>query len=303
MKNPIYLLIALVALACSPSKSQNQKEEKSATPAFDPDFNAYWYAGEAEISSYNLRQSRYGEIHEGTAVLVFVTEPFSSSKQVKLDNWEDKSEDNVSVLKLNLTKKFITGIYPYSMMMSTFTPVAADEYPSPFKVTTSSQEWCGHTFMQINEQKNSFKVRGFSYFESEGDIDQTFEKVLLEDELWSRIRLNSNDLPEGAMDILPSTFYLRLKHKSVQPQKATLSLISVESSRFEEEPHQKYTIEYEDRSIIIYFEEGFPNEILGWEEIYDGLTTTASRIKTIKSPYWQKNHKADSVLRKELGLK
>ncbi|MEM6807488.1 MAG: septum formation inhibitor Maf, partial [Bacteroidota bacterium] len=50
------------------------------------DFQAYWYKGEAEISSYKLEQARYGEIHEGHSVLVYVTEDFSKSKQVKLDN-------------------------------------------------------------------------------------------------------------------------------------------------------------------------------------------------------------------------
>jgi len=35
-------------------------------------FGDYWYTGEAELTSYELKQSRYGEIHEGHAVLIFV---------------------------------------------------------------------------------------------------------------------------------------------------------------------------------------------------------------------------------------
>ena len=49
------------------------------------DFVQYWYGGKAELNSYDLKQSRYGQIRNGEAVMVFVTEDFSKSKQVKLD--------------------------------------------------------------------------------------------------------------------------------------------------------------------------------------------------------------------------
>ena len=81
---------------------------------------AYWYNNEAEISSYALSQARYGEVHKGKAVLVYVTEPFSPDKNTKADA---PSDGNISVLKLNFMKKFNTGIYPYSMMTSIFFPL------------------------------------------------------------------------------------------------------------------------------------------------------------------------------------
>jgi len=66
------------------------------------DFSKYWYQGKAEITSYELEQARYGEIHKGSAVLVFVTEDFSKNKQVKLDNPSANPKDAIPVLKLNL---------------------------------------------------------------------------------------------------------------------------------------------------------------------------------------------------------
>jgi hypothetical protein len=299
------LCVLFVFTACTPSQSQNEKAERL------PDFNGYWYAGEAEISSYELSQARYGEIHKGEAVMVFVTEPFSKSKQVKLDNWRDQSDDNVSVMKLNLTKKFLTGIYPYSMMMSTFTPVSGDKYPDPIKVTTSSQEWCGHTFMQLNLEDNNYRLRGFSYFESEGDVDINVPNVILEDELWTRVRLNPESLPVGKVELLPSTFYLRLRHQEAKPALANTLFSEMITSNFSSSPHSKYEIRYADRSrsLSIYFESTFPHTILGWEETYlsgfgkpEKLTTTAKRINTIKSAYWGKNSNKDRVIRKELGL-
>lgn len=296
-----FFLISLIA--CAPSNSQELADEKPK------DFNGYWYAGEAEITSFKLEQARYGEIHSGESVLVFVTEPFSKSKQVKLDNWRDESSDNVSVMKLNMTKKFLTGIYPYSMMMSTFTPVSVDKYPDLFKVTTSSQEWCGHTWMQMNLEGENYGLKGFSYFESEGDMDMAVPNAILEDELWSRIRLNPASLPVGEIDLFPSTFYLRLRHRPAEVKTASVQLVPIQSSEFDNKPHKKYEISYDDRSLSIYFEPEFPHTILGWEETYlsgfgnpEMLTTKAKRINTVKSAYWGKNTNKDRELRKELGL-
>ncbi len=304
MKPLIYTSLLLVLVACSSSQSQDIELPQTG------DFNSYWYAGEAEITSYELEQARYGEIHSGEAVLVFVTEPFSKSKQVKLDDWRNETADNVSVLKLNMTKKFLTGIYPYSMMMSTFKPVSTDAYPNPFKITTSSQEWCGHTFTQLNLQEDNFRMKAFSYFESEGDVDIEVPKVILEDELWTTLRLNPSQLPTGEIQILPGTFYLRLRHQEAKPQTVNARLEAVERSDYADEVHQQYQLEYPNRKVTIYFESVFPYEILGWEETYmsgfgkpEELTTKARRIKVIKSPYWSKNSNADRELRKQLGLR
>lgn len=303
MKHIAYTTAILVLMACTTTQSQNLMQPSPQ------DFNSYWYAGEAEITSYELKQARYGEIHEGEAVLVFVTEPFSRSKQVKLDDWRNETPDNVSVLKLNMTKKFLTGIYPYSMMSSIFKPVSYDKHPNLLKVTTSSQEWCGHTFMQLNLREDDYRLRGFSYFESEGDVDVAVPNALLEDEIWTQIRLNPGGLPTGKIKILPGTFYLRLRHQESKPQDAKATLEDVSSSDFSESGHKKYSIAYSNRTLAIYFESSFPYTILGWEESHmsgfgkpQQLTTTAKRINTIKSPYWSKNGNADREIRKELGL-
>ena len=37
------------------------------------DFYSHWGDGRAEISSYHINQSRYGELRDGYGVLIFVT--------------------------------------------------------------------------------------------------------------------------------------------------------------------------------------------------------------------------------------
>jgi len=251
------------------------------------------------LSSYELKQSRYGEIRDGEVVLVFVTEPFSKSKHVKLDNPKAAGKDKVSVMKLNNVRKFNTGIYDYTIMTSTFTPISLNEHPHTLKSTTSVQEWCGLTYTQLNLEDNKYNLKQFSYFESEGDEEKKINVALLEDELLSRIRINNGQLPEGEIDLIPSTIHSRLSHQGMNPAKANISKSATEDLI-------SYEIKYltQDRKITIEVEGKFPYKILAWtEDNGKGLVTTAKLKKSINAPYWSQNSVADEALRKELLLK
>ena len=290
-------LFVFVILGCGNNIS---KENSNEVPP-SKEFNKYWYSGEAEITSYKLEQARYGEIHTGESVLIYVTEPFSKEKQVKADN---PSEDDYSVLKLNYTKKFNTGVYPYSMMISSFLSVNSPDKHA-LKITTSAQEWCGHAFMQLNNKNGKYEVNSYSYFESEGDQNMEIKENVLEDEIWSKIRLNPNLLPTGTVEMIPSSFYIRLMHKPLKSYKAEVSI--------EEEANVNvYKIYYPelDREIKINYTNIFPYTIEGWEETYTSgwgsnakkLTTKATKLASIKSAYWDKHSVEDVELRKELKL-
>ena len=73
--------------ACNGSSTRNIVKDTSAAAEGNSPFGGelpdYWYRGEAEITTYDLRQARYGELREGTAVLIQVSEPFLAEKQVK----------------------------------------------------------------------------------------------------------------------------------------------------------------------------------------------------------------------------
>lgn len=285
---------------CSNLSSQDLNESKEMAAVSATDMTAYWYAGEAELSSYSLKQARYGELHEGHAVLVFVTEPFDKKALVKP---ERGSANETSVLKLNFTKKFNTGIYPYSMMTSTFYPFRKGEHS--LKVSSSSQEWCGHTFMEFrNNGKFEASIR--SYFEGESKELTSMDQALLEDDVWTKIRLTPDALPMGELEMYPSFMYLRMAHQDLKPYKCIASID--EGGEME----QVYTLEYPSlgRSLSIRFEAQFPYRILGWEESYASgwgvdrkeLTTIATLRKSIKSDYWNQNKVADSKMRTLLEL-
>ncbi len=277
------------------SDSEIVEQEVIEKYKISTEFKKYWYAGEAEISSYKLEQARYGEIREGTAVLVYVTENFLRDAQVKADYQNAK---NIPILKLNATKKFNTGVYPYSIMQSTFYPVSNNKHA--IKVSSSMQEWCGHVYTQLNN-RDQFEIMSHSYFEGEADKDFKLDKTILENELWSKLRINPKSLPIGDLKIIPSFEFTRLKHKNIKAYKASATLTE-----------NTYSINYPElsRSLLIEFNPNFPHDILSWEETFKSgfgsnakvLTTKATKLKTIKSPYWQKNSNKDEILRETLQL-
>lgn len=291
----------LFATGCVPIEQEHaQGGQEISTISFDE----YWYQGKAEINSYALKQARYGEIHDGNAVLVFVTEPFDKVRQVKVDN--SGNSNTQSVLKLNSLKKFPTGIYDYSIMNSVFSPIAKEGYQASLKITMSSQDWCGQSFMQINRQGNEVTSRLYSYFGSEGDEVNTFQAKYFEDDLWNQIRIDPSALPTGTVNIVPGTAYCRLVHRTLQAVEAQCELISAENGI------NTYVIEYpaESRTLKIFFSNSFPHTIEGWEDQYSSgwgpnakqLTTTAKLMKRELSDYWNHNQNSDLEMRKALGL-
>ena len=265
------------------------------SPSKHPKFNSYWYQGTAEITAYKLTQARYGELHEGIAVNIFVTEDFLPKKQVKAAY---KDEKNTPVLKLNSTKKFTTGIYPYSLMTSTFSPINTNN--QAIKISFSAQEWCGNTFAQLNNKEN-FKIDFHSYFESDADRMFALKKAVLENELWNQLRISPDNLPTGNLEIIPSFEFLALDHKEIKAYSAKASLIT-------KGKYKVYALVYPalKRTLKIKIRNEFPFVIESWEETVTKrgkkFKTKAEKIKTIQTAYWSKNGVTDVEERKALGI-
>lgn len=284
----------LLMSSCTDAKETNTQ---------DAYFKDYWYRGKAELTRFELEQERYGEIRKGDAVLIFVTEDFFEDKHVKHEFGE--GDNTVSVLKLNFTRNFTTGIYPYSIMTSTFTPVSAKESPLTLKTSTTVQEWCGHTFQQLNLNGGGYDAQIRSYFQREGDEDIHIKAKYLEDEIWTKIRINPAMLPVGEIKIVPGSQFIRLSHKELKSYKAEASLDETGETAV-------YSLEYKDieRKLTIKFQNEPPYKILGWEEtspsVFDKeskpLVTKAVSTHSIMLDYWKKNRLEDGLYRKLLGL-
>ncbi|WP_297335574.1 hypothetical protein [Algoriphagus sp.] len=287
----VWICLVLTLFSCGPQGRDGINEEE---------FAGYWYKGLAEINVFDLTQVRYGQERNGNAVMIFVTEDFSRRKQVKLDNPSQAGSDARKVMKLNMTRDFVTGVYPYHTMLSVFTPVN-DEVNS-FKLTASVTEWCGQAFTQMNWRNSGYQVQLFSYFESEGDQELKID-AKPEDELFNLIRLNPDLIPTGDVQLIPSLVYQRFSHIPLKAERAKISI----EQRSDNIRELRVNYPSLKRILTVRFKQFFPYEILSWEEVQtkpngDKEITKAVRKKLELLDYWEKNDSVFEPLRKDLGF-
>ncbi|PHL00256.1 septum formation inhibitor Maf [Neolewinella marina] len=288
--------------ACNSPRGSEDPAPASAPSVFSGELSDYWYQGEAELNVYDLEQARYGELREGQAVLIQVTEPFLAGRQVKDEGHNTEAGGSTTVLKTNLIRRFVTGIYDYSVMTSVFTPTDGQAFPRTLKVTTSSQDWCGQSYTQLNHTGGeAWRMELRSYFEREGDQTESLAADFLEDEVFNRIRIGG-ELPEGRFSVIPATGYLLMTHQpyTASPAEAT--------NTAQGDSLRTYTLAFSElkRTLEVTYEAAPPYTIRGWKETYPSgdqlLTTTATLSSQRTEPYWSQNANANLPLRAELGL-
>lgn len=292
-----FFILCILCTSCKESEENlipavSSSNDNSNTRNLSQDFKDYWFSGKAELTSYHLSQERYGELRDGTAMTIFVTENFLPAEQVKANN---SSETSVPVLKLNQTKNYLTGIYPYSVMTSTFSPLSTQSHA--VKVSHSMQEWCGHVYAQLNHRKK-YDVEVHSYFEGEADQRFSLDETWLESEIWNLIRISPEQLPTGEITMIPSFEYSRMSHQKLKAAEVSAHLMKGDSMT-------SYTLTYPNlkRELRIYFQSDFPYEIERWEETHsNGLVTIAEKLKRLRSAYWTQNGTEHEFLRDSLLL-
>ncbi len=276
-----------------------------------PDFYAHWGDGKAEISSYRIVQSRYGEQRDAHGVLIFVTEDLNRGTLIKVES-STPDEDRIYTLKLNNVLKFKTGIYDYSVMTSVFSAVAGDggEAFQLKKLNLSSQEWCGHVFEEVRFDGDELQGDLNSYFEREGKTryeldlpDGSFES---EDHLLIRIRELAGSFMEPGerrqITLLPSLWHFRTSHRTRGLEPATLTKGPIEEVEHAgaTSPAIHWTWELESgRAKSVWVEEAYPHRILAWK---DSEGTSGQLVKTIRVPYWRLHDVEHEFHRDELSL-
>ena len=286
-----YLPFLLLLILCSPVHA---------------DASAFWQTwsdGQAEVSGYRLVQPRYGQSRTGHAVLIYVTEPFSRKKKVKVDRYTPNNPDHFTVLKLNHLQRFQTGVYDYSVMTSVF----ADPSQGfrPVKQTFTAQEWCGHVFEETLWTDAGAAVRVDSYFEGETTQETRVGTAASEDALWIIAR---GLAAGGAGQAIPGgptlgrSLLRRLRHQPIKTFDGRFvwgpaENVEVPAGRFKVRP---LTWSRGDRvTCTLRVEVEKPYRIIGWS-CSDG--ETAELTGSTRMPYWQKVTAPDEALLKVLGL-
>lgn len=311
-------LLVLVLLMLAPARIR--ANAPSASPAYGSAFWQHWGDGRAEIASYTLTRPRYGELRAGSAVLIFVTEPWSVRNHVKADDdkhagaMNDKREV-IQALKLNTVEDFQTGIYDYHLMTSSWTAIdAAPGRPSgsAAKVSFSAQEWCGTTWHDVTFDARSAAEVVRSYFEGESTMRMLDNPAaegrpaLAEDNIlvWAR-GLAAPMVASGGVTtvaFLPSLARARLGHEPLAWTQATLARdakpakVTVPAGTFDAE---RAIVTTQGRTVEIFVEAAAPHRIIKVAQS-DG---TLWQLKgSVRTAYWKQNRAGDERALEGLGL-
>jgi hypothetical protein len=295
------LLASSLVLAFLAARITQAPSADAAAPPFPDDaFWKEWGDGRAEVSGYDLTFPRYGEPRRGTAVTIFVTETFSREARVKADPGKHAKSDEFPVMKLNLVEDFPTGVYDYNLMTSVFVALAPTKEAAvgtPTKISFSSQEWCGHVYMQSLFDGKSIRRTSHSYFDGEADEEETIERKVdgfAEESilLWAR-GFAAPFLSPGqsrVVPFLPSAQTARLSHRPSTWTTATLSRskdarsVALAAGTFECET---FTVDTGgERSWTIDLEKAPPHRIIRWETSAGGR---AELLSGERMKYWEMN--------------
>jgi hypothetical protein len=292
----------------------------SAQAAARSPFEPHWQDGRAELDGYRFSVVRYGQTRQGTAAMIFVTEPFSTSKAVKVDDPSQSPGDTYEALKLNFVRDFQTGIYDYNTMVSVF--VRSRDF-APVKTTFSSAEWCGHVYEEMLYEPHHIADRYSSYFEDESGTRRLrrYDDGVAEENLYILLRgLRGDYLRPGErrrVPFLPGAFYRRLAHRPLAWSGALIERlrgtesVSVPAGRFEA---FVYTVRVDGgRDGRFWIESAYPHRIVRWrwsaasktprkswspaEGTDSGELAGSSRLA-----YWKLNQTGGESYLREIGL-
>jgi hypothetical protein len=277
---------------------------RSASSSASSAFWEHWGDGQAEMAGYRSTVMRYGEPREAETVLIFVTEPVNRRTWIKDD--DAGGSDRVNVLKLNTSIQFLTGVYPYAIMSSVFSPVDdwGGERFTPGKIVFSGQEWCGIYTHLLWPGAGRFTSTRLSYFASEGEATEVIDApapLLYEDALPIQLRELDGPFARGGNwegHVVPSAIHQRFLHLPVRPVPARIT-------RSDAGPVTRFVLAYEEglrgRPFTRTFEieKEMPRRLMAWST---SAGDHAELMHSTRMAYWELNGTADVERRRELGL-
>lgn len=237
-------------------------------------------------------------------VLIYVTEEMNKKTLIKDDTGMVPASDKEVVLKLNNSLRFQTGIYPYSVLTSVFSPVGSSgrERFAPVKISFSAQEWCGHVYTTLKPEVDRFMEETRSYFSTEGDRTmhvKTEPFTLYEDALL--IQLRELDGPfEGGGDwsghVVPCAWRTRRAHRPPAPVPATITRTDADRDGT---PVTRFVLSMGDYTRTFDVERADPHRVLGWRTSEGEVATL---LGSTRLAYWQLNDVGQESYLRELGL-
>ena len=285
------LLVGTTLPACTSNAGLTDKPKIRASvqalqaimPHFDEQWamNKYWEDGLAEVATYDAERTVYKKKRQFRYTLITVKEEFNQQFNVKTDDYQ--RDDLFPVMKVNEFCQISADQYPYHYLTSLFfrrnQPVAL------YKMTSSSQEWCGNTFKAIVDDGVNFKESYNSYWDQQGVGSRDLRRdVLVEDALPYTLRaLRFAQKPTFDLVVMD----LQQTSKATLPVYYNSHLTTTEAPAAEAAASSwRVTIQLApDKQNVYWFAKAYPNPLLR-QTTWDGRTL---RLKGQRRyAYWPK---------------
>ena len=218
-------------------------------------FQKYWKIQGIETTKFILKQD---SLLIGEATLSYSIKDFG----------KDQPNGIIKSLFANFTQKILQGSYNYSENSTVLLPLNSTLYSHALSIVSSSQSNDGTDFLYFQPEPKSYLFVGRNSIKPEKEIHKITEKGNLEDEIWAKIRMNPDALPQGEIEIIPSLRYWNKIHKSPSTQEVKAELRDMERTK----KLKIYSLDYPElkRKLEIIFEAVFPHQIVEFRETIDG---------------------------------
>lgn len=225
-------------------------------------FQKYWQKQGIETTKFVLKQD---SLIIGEATLSYSLKDFG----------KDQPNGAVYSLSSNFTQKINQENYHYSEISTAIMPLNSTLYPHAISIISSLQSKDGIDFLSFQPEPKSYLFTGRNSTVPEKEIHKITEKGNLEDEIWAKIRMNPDGLPQGEIEMIPSLGYWNKVHKSPSAQEVKAELKEIEGTK----KLKMYLLDYAElkRKLNIIFEADFPFQIMEFRETIDGKTVNGIR--------------------------
>ena len=294
VRNSFFRLVLGAWLLGSCAPADEQKQESSRAPAsaralqavlphFDQEWamRKYWDDGLAEVAIYTAERTVYKKKRTFEYTQITVKEEFNKQFSVKTDDY--KRADLFPVMKINQFCQILTDQYPYHFLTSLF--FRRDQPVALYKMTTSSQEWCGNTFKTILDDGVNFGETYDSYWDGQGTGSRDLRRdVFQEDALSYSLRaLKFEQLPRFDLVVLD----LQQTNK-VAPPVYYVAHLTTSAAAAAEVPTPAWRVAVAlapGKQNVYWFAKEYPNVLLR-QTSWDGRSL---RLKsTRRFAYWSK---------------
>jgi hypothetical protein len=224
-------------------------------------FSAYWQRDQSEETAYDF-QINNDHVNK-PVTLVFSAIDFRTDAHQPARTAEDRTR-SVRVLACQLISPFPDSV-GNRQEVQVFTPVNRSEFLETIQVYAALQTTNDRYAQRLDYQTGQFVLSRQQEDKQRMLPDYKLEKTLLEDELWTRIRLNPAKLPIGHIRLLPS---LTTRQGRLWAEKAIATRADSGSVAFSRPGLQAYSVRFDKsgRTLTIWYARDFPHRIAGWED-------------------------------------